>query len=349
MPDGADRRVTIAAVARAAGVSAGTVSNYLNRPHKVAARTRERIAGAAEELGWVPTVAVRRPGRERGRVIGLVLSDLSNPFYTEVARGVETAAAAAGYVVLVCDTGGDGAVEEDRLRTLAEQRVAGVLLTPAGGLPDEHYLDHFARQGTHVVLLAQPRRRELAELPWVYVDDVQGGRLIGEHLLDLGHRHIVFVHRTRNRGQQTVERLDGVRAAVRARGLDPDDVVTEMGGDPGGPTHGREVAERWVAMSPRPTAIVLANDVLAYGVLRGVHDLGLRVPGDVSVAGYDDLELSSLVVPSLTTVVQPKGELGRTGVNLLLEEIGDRRPRHREVVFVPTLAVRESTGRPPRG
>jgi LacI family transcriptional regulator len=291
---------------------------------------------------------VRRPGRGRSRVVGLVLSDLENPFYTEVARGVETAAAAAGYVVMVCDTGGDVGVEQDRLHLLADQRVAGVLLTPAGGLPDEHYLDHFARQGTHVVLLGQPRKREVADLPWVYVDDVHGGRLIGDHLVGLGHRHIAFVHRTQNPRQQTVERLEGLRSAVRRHGLDPDDVVTTLAATASGPGHGPDVAREWRAWSPRPTAIVLANDSAAYGVLRALHDLGVHVPGDVSVAGYDDLAMSGLTVPSLTTVAQPKADLGRTAVELLLEEIQGGRPHHREVVFMPTLSARESTGPVPR-
>lgn len=339
-------RATIIEVARAARVSSGTVSNYLNRPDRVAPATRARIAEATNALGWVPTLAVRRP-QGGSKVIGLVLADLSNPFYIEVAHGVEAAAAAAGYVVVLCDTGGDGSVEQARLRTLADQRVAGVLITPAGGVPDEYYLNHFARQGTHVVLLAQPRKREVAELPWVYVDDLQGGRLIGDHLLDLGHRHIAFVHRTENPRQQTVERLEGLQSAVRMRGLDAEEVTVEMGRGAAGPGHGSEVARQWAAMSPRPTAIVLANDTLAYEVLRRLHELGVKVPQDVSVAGYDDLPLSSLTVPSLTTVTQPQAELGRTAVSLLLEEIGDRRPRHREVVFMPTLAVRESTGPAP--
>lgn len=341
------QRATITEVARRAGVSAGTVSNYLNRPDRVAPDTRARIADAANELGWVPTLAVRQPAGGRSRVIGLALADLSNPFYAEVARGVEAAASAAGYVVMFCDTGGEVAVEQMRLRVLAEQRVAGVLITPAGGVPDEHYLNHFARQGTPVVLLAQPRKREVAELPWVYVDDLHGGRLIGDHLLGLGHRHIAFVHRTENPRQQTVERLEGLRSAIRLRGLNAEQVAVEMGRGAAGPGHGTEVARQWAAMSPRPTAIVLANDTLAYEVLRRLHDLGIRVPQDVSVAGYDDLALSSLMVPSLTTVTQPQSELGRTAVSLLLEEISDRRPRHREVVFMPTLAARESTGRVP--
>src|SRR5215218_1787189 len=158
-------RATIADVAEAAGVSLGTVSNYLNRPDKVSDAKRIRIAAAMKTLGWVPRAAVRDAEGTQSRLIGLVLSDLSNPFYADVARAVETAAAAAGYDVILSDTGGSTAVEEERLRVLAKHRVAGVLITPAGGLPDEHYLDLFARQGTHVVLLAQPRKRDVAALP----------------------------------------------------------------------------------------------------------------------------------------------------------------------------------------
>lgn len=336
------RSVTIAEVAKTAGVSAGTVSNYLNRPHQVAPETRARIAEAANRLGWVPTVAVRRPNRGKSNLIGLVLSDLGNPFFTDVARGVETAATEAGYTVMVCNTNGNTAIEEQRLRMLAEHRVAGVLITPAGGLPDEHYLDLFARQGTHVVLLAQPRKREVASLPWVYVDDLQGGRLAGEHLLSLGHRHICFVHRTENLKQQTVERLEGLRSAITAYGLDPDTAITELDSRVG---DGADIARRWSQLTPRHTAIFFATDILAYGALRGLHDLGIRVPEDVSVIGYDDLELSSKLVPALTTVAQPRDELGHTAVKLLIEEIDARRAKHREVVFRPTLIVRETTAR----
>jgi LacI family transcriptional regulator len=338
---------TISEVASAAGVSLGTVSNYLNHPHKLADETRERVARAVDELGWVPRMGFRNREREQSGLIGLVLSDLVNPFYADVARGVEAAAAQAGYSVILSDTGGDATVEDERLRLLAEQRVAGVLITPAGGLPDQHYLELFARQGTHVVLLAQPRKREVAALPWVYVDDVAGGRLAGEHLLGLGHRRICFVHRTTNPKQQTSERLEGLRSALRRHGVDAREAVIELDSE-GGIEDAERVARTWAELSPRPTAIFAANDLLAFGLLSSLHGMGIGVPEEVSVVGYDDLELSRFVVPSLTTVAQPRGELGRTAVELLLEEVGDRRAAHREVVFMPVLQVRSSSG-PARG
>jgi LacI family transcriptional regulator len=336
------RPVTISQVASAAGVSVGTVSNHLNRPDLVAEETRARIEAAIARLGWTPNVAVRALRRGRSALVGLVLSDLGNPFFTDVARGVEQAAGEAGLTIILCNSDNSPQREEQHLATLGRYRAAGILITPVGTVPAGHYVELLQRLGSKLVLLARPGRRSDMQIPWVGVDDVHGGRAVGEHLLALGRERVCFVHGPAGTKDHSPERLEGLRRAWKAAGMPADSISSVEA--PGLHVHdGVEAGRRLVSALPAPAAVFAANDLLAVGVLQALHEAGVRVPDAVALVGYDDLELAQVVSPRLTSVRQPRVEVGRSAVRLLLSALAEAPPEHAEIIFTPQLIVRGST------
>jgi LacI family transcriptional regulator len=251
--------VTVRDVARLAGVSHGTVSNVLNRPDRVTQKTREKVEEAMERLSFVPNEAARQLSGGRSRLIGLVLLDLENPFFLEVARGVEDAATNAGYVVMLFNSAGAAEREERALEALREHRVSGVLLSPvsrmAGGVP------RLRAQGSHVVFL--DRRAPRADFCSVAVDDHHGAVTAMAHLLSNGHTRIAFVSGPSHLRQHQA-RLRGVHSAAASAGLNPSDVTVfreEMS-----VAGGERAGHRLLAAAGQFTAVVCANDQLAFGV-----------------------------------------------------------------------------------
>lgn len=335
--------VSIRDVAHHAGVSVGTVSNVLNRPEIVAPATRTRVRAAIAELGFVPNATARQLRRGRGRVIGLVVLDVANPFFTDVARGVDDATNAAGMAVIFCNSDGDPAREASFLDLLEEQRVQGVLITPIDDANQR--LLELRERGVLVVLLDRLARRP--DLCSVSVDDRRGGELALRHLLEAGHERIAFVGGPW-RLEQVRDRFHGAMAAVREAGGD---------GDPGERLRyvetpqttvaaGRDAAGRILGhpRATRPTAIFCANDLLALGVLQGLTRQRIRVPTDMALVGYDDIDFAAAAAVPLSSVRQPRQRLGRAAAELLMEEANDPAGhRHQQIVFEPELVVRESS------
>ncbi len=330
-------------IARAAGVSVGTVSNVLNNPHLVAAGTRARVEAALRSTGFVRNAAARQLKGLPSAIVGCLVLDLSNLFFAEIARGIEDRLEEEGCIVNLCSSDLKREREEQYLRVLQEVRVRGVILgtlDPAGsGLRD------LVARDIPVVLLDAPR----SGLPVcaVTVDNLAGGRAVAEHLLAQGHRRIALLD-----GGILVpsvsDRITGARQAVLARGLDPDQVFRKVSLGP--PAHAGTPGPAIDAALAHPdpcTAFLCYNDMAALSIMLGLRERGLAVPGDVSVAGYDDLRFTSMVTPALTTVRQPTYEFGRAAADLLFAE-GEPDHEHREVLFTPELVVRESTA-PPGG
>lgn len=331
--------VGIREVAAHAGVSFGTVSNVLNRPDRVALPTRARVQLAMDELGFVRNESARHLASGHGRTFGLVVPNVANPFYTDVARGAEDAANAAGYIIVLCNSDDSVAKESRYLNTLHEQRARGVLITPVSATSPE--LARMRARGTAVVLL-HPLSDE-DESCSVAVDDVLGGRLAVDHLLALGHRRIAFLNGPVSM-YQCAARLAGARAAVTAAGLHPDDVLVEITTPTLTPDDAIARVPRLLAVRPAFTAAFCANDLLALGLLQGLKRAGVAVPADFSVVGYDDIYFASASGLSLTSVRQPRKELGRRAATLLVEECeAPDAHRHQHVVFTPELIVRETT------
>ena len=331
--------VSIRDVARRAAVSVGTVSNVLNRPELVSAARRESVRRAITELGFVPNESARHLRRGHGRTIGLVVLDVANPFFTDVARGVEDAANAAGLVVILCNSNEDRAREAGYLDVLEEQRVQGVLLTPVDG--GAARLARLRERGIPVVLLDQRAPRK--EFCSVSVDDRLGGQLAVGHLIDAGHRRIAFVGGPRSLRQVT-DRHAGALAALRAADVPPTALV-DVGTPSLNVAGGRDAVARILGMptARRPTAVFCANDLLALGVLQELTRQRVAVPGRMAIVGYDDIEFASAAAVPLSSVRQPRDQLGRTAAELLVDEVRGADHQHRRVVFKPELVVRESS------
>lgn len=325
-------------VAEAARVSTATVSNVLNATAVVAPKTRRRVEEAMAQVGFVRNSAARQLRGVPSTVVGAVILDLANPFYSEVSRGAEDRVAEADCMMMLSSTDAQAAKEAKHLRVLEEHGVRGVLIAPAGPRID-HLID-LAERGTPVVLLDHPQ--EHSALCAVTVDNVLGGRLAADHVIGLGHRRLAFLHSSLG-ARQSAQRLAGIHGALQAAGFAPAAALEDIEISPPDIAHSADAALDALLDSPRPpTAIICFNDIAALGVLRGLRRIGVAVPEEVSVVGYDDVQFAADLAPALTTIRQPKYQLGRAAANLLLDESRSGH-RHQEILLHPTLVVRGST------
>ncbi|MFC5907194.1 LacI family DNA-binding transcriptional regulator [Streptacidiphilus monticola] len=334
------RTVGIKDVARQAGVSIGTVSNVINRPDLVSVDTRLRVEAAISELGYVRSESARQLRAGRSRVMALLVLDMGNPFFVDVARGAEKVARENGLMVMLSNSGQDRAEEEAYLAHFAQQQVLGVLLSPIDGSGAD--LGVLRRGNIPVVLVDRGADRE--EGCSVSVDDVLGGTLAVRHLVETGNERIVFVGGPLSL-QQVHNRLVGARQAVAEAGLPPEAlaVVETPRLDIAA---GRDAGQRLLGLGHRPTAVFCANDLLALGVLQSLFAVGVRVPEDIALVGYDDIEFAGAATVPITSVRQPAYQIGRTSAELLLAESLSEGPHeHQHVVYQPELVVRASTMR----
>jgi LacI family transcriptional regulator len=322
-------------VAALAGVSLGTVSNVLNRPHVVADATRQRVLDAIVSLGFVRNEHARQLRAGSSRSLGYVVLDASNPFFTDVARGVEEAAQAAGLSVYLCNSNQDPEREASYLDLLLEQRVQGVLITPVGGSGDR--LAALAERGMPVILV--DRGAPGSKLCSVAVDDVVGGELAVAHLVDAGHERIGFVGGPFSLPQVSDRHV----GALRAIGMGTLSVIET---EHLTVAEGKRATEQLIAMpvQQRPTAVFCGNDLLALGLLQQLTRHGIDVPGDIAIVGYDDIAFAEAAAVPLSSVRQPRHELGVAAAELLLDEVEHGADhRHRQVVFAPELIIRASS------
>ncbi|QBI54833.1 LacI family DNA-binding transcriptional regulator [Streptomonospora litoralis] len=339
--EGTGRPVGINDVAARAGVSPGTVSNVLNRPERVAESTRRRVERAVEELDYVRNSSGRSLRAGRSDSVGLLVLDVTNPFFAEVARGVEDTAGEEGLAVVLLNSAEQAVRQQRSMRLLAEQRAAGAVIMPVDG--DTADLLWLRKQGVPGVLLDRGDVDDGTACS-VSVDNHAGGMAAGRHLINLGHERITYLSGPADL-EQCRTRLEGLRAAVTESGGDPERVVRVIRTAQLNAESGEKAVEEVLAGGPkrRPQAVFCTNDQLAVGVLKGLGERGLNAPYDLSVVGYDDVDLAALVHPGLTTVAQPKYELGRAAMELLLSELHDAEHRHERLRFAPELVVRGST------
>lgn len=327
--------VSVKDVAAAASVSVGTVSNVMNRPEKVAAATVARVQAAIEDLGFIRNDAARQLRAGRSRSIGLIVLDSANPFFAEVARGAEERAAEAGISVLLGNSDQNPRREGAYFDLFREQRVNGVLLTPQD-------LNAPLLKAAGIPLVLVDASLPGGEVPSVAVDDVEGGELAVAHLLAQGRRKIAFVGGPLAI-RQVGDRLEGARRALAAA---PEATLEVIELDALTVLRGREAGEAIASRAPgdRPDAVFCANDLLAVGVLQGTAILGgIRVPEDLALIGYDDIDFAQSTVVPLSSVRQPAREIGASAVDLLFESLADPTLPPRHVQFRPELVVRAST------
>jgi LacI family transcriptional regulator len=325
-------------VAQHAGVSVGTVSNVINRPDLVAPKTLERVQAAIEQLGYVRSEAARSLRAGQSRIIGQLVLDMGNPFFSALAAGAARAAGTAGLRVMLCNSANDPAEETAYLSLFAEQRVRGVLLTPAD--PTGANLAVLKRHEIPYVLVDRVTSQGCS----VSVDDVAGGRMAAAHIAEIGHRVIAYVSGPMSLAQCR-DRRTGALTAITAHGL-PEDALVHLEEGWMDVASGRNAGRRLLQLSRIPTAVFCANDLLALGVLQALYAAGISVPREMVIVGYDDIEFAAAAAVPLTSVRQPSTEMGRIAAELLVEEVmkGTESHRHRRVVLEPELIVRESTG-----
>jgi LacI family transcriptional regulator len=326
-------------VAQRAGVSVGTVSNVLNDSPRVSPVTVERVRAAIVELGYVRNEAARQLRAGRSSSVGLVVLDVRNPFFTDVARGAEDEASRAGLSIILGNSDEDVARESSYLDLFEEQRVHGILISPYGDI--EGRLAQLRHRGTPVVLVDRESRD--AGVSSVSVDDAAGGRLAVAHLLATGRRRIAFVGGAPGAIRQVADRLAGAqRAIAEVEGATLEVIPTS------GLTvlEGRRIGDELAARPHRPDAVFAANDLVAVGLLQALVMSGLlRVPQDIALIGFDDIDFASATVVPLSSIRQPRHEIGATALRILREEAMEPDLPPRRIVFQPELVVRASSGR----
>jgi LacI family transcriptional regulator len=330
-------------VAAAASVSVGTVSNVLNAPERVAPATVARVHAAIQELGFVRNDAARQLKAGRSRCVGLLVLDVGNPFFTDVARSAERQASQHNLVVLLGTSDDDPARERAYLETFDEQRVFGLLISPVG----EDLGRVLALHGRGVPVVLVDRDGSGTPFSSVAVDDVAGGRLAVTHLCERGRTRIAYVGGPLSL-RQVGDRLAGAREAV---GDFPGTSLEVIPTDEPSVLAGRAAGERLCALDPgvRPDAVFCANDLLAIGMLQALAVGAVDVPGDIALIGYDDIDFARSAAVPLSSIRQPSSQIGLTAIELLLAAAESPREDPRHVVFLPELVVRASTsnGLPP--
>jgi LacI family transcriptional regulator len=331
------RRPTVVDVARAANVSVGTVSNVVSGVRNVRPETRERVERAIAELGFRPNTIARALIRRRTQTVGMVIPDVTNPFFSDLIWEVERALTDAHYAVLFGNSANDPARERRYLEAFLSRRVDALVVVVTAGA-DLDFVRGLAAEVPTVFVdrLVPP------DVESVVGDNAAGMALVVDHLVGLGHRRLALVNG--DRGLETARaREAGVQAALARHGL-------ELEARSSGEftlTSGDEQAAALFERRERPTGVIAANDLLAMGVLAAASCSGLTIPGDMSVSGYDDIAYAAFTSPPLTTVRQPARAMGEEAVRLLLARLeGDQSPPSR-VVVEPELRVRASTGPAP--
>jgi len=327
-------------VAKRAGVSMGTASNAINKPEMLAPETLKKVRKAISDLGFVPNASARTLRAGRTHILGLVVPDIANPFFTELAKGVNDAALKAGYVVILCNTDESSEKEDQYLDVLTSQNVQGILITPAR--TTNKALTSITERGIGLALVDRPASG--IEACSVAVNDATGGALALRHLADGGHRKILLltgaksIPQVAEREKGILEAIAGITKAERPvlqtlridamTAQSSDQMLTEY------------INEKGITF----TGIICGNDLIALGAIRALRNLNKSVPEDVSVVGYDDIDFAANANVPLTSISQPKYQLGYAAAELVISECEDPAKHvHQRVEFQPQLIIRQST------
>lgn len=326
---------TVNDVARIAGVSPITVSRVINNTGYISQATREKVEKAIKELGYVPNSLARGLRSKRTNTLALIVTDITNPYFTVMARGVEDAAGASDYTVIYCNTDESVAKEEKYANILAQRQVDGVLLVPAGG--NANTVKFLQANGIAVVVL--DRRIPGVETDFVCSDSKTGADRLVKLLLELKHKRIAMITGPKNIST-SFERVSGYEQAMAEAGLLKNELVYYGGFNQ---HSGYELTKQAMLQASAPTAILGANNFIMIGIIKALTDLGLSVPDDVSVVGFDDLPESMLVRPFLTVAAQPAYKMGEMAADLLLKRISSQLSEDCQEVILPTEIIKRES------
>jgi len=333
-----DVKPTIYDIAQAAGVSTATVSKVLNNTGRISEKTRRNILRIIEEMDYQPSIVASALTGKKTHTIGLLLPDLANPYFSEIARNIEDRGHDHGFSVIICSTDNKPEKVSHYISILRQKRVDGIII--ATGVRDEKVLKELNRRDIPFALIA----RELPMLAahTVLVDDFMGGYLAASHLAEWGHRKIAIIAEDLQL-TSSKERVRGWRSALEEHGITCDEKWVVIGDFT--VEGGKRAMHRLLDLPDRPTAVFACNDLLAIGSIQAARERGLSVPDDVSVVGFDNTILATIIDPPLTTVAQPIREIGRQVMDLLVREIEERKQVKQRVVLLPELIIRQSTKR----
>jgi DNA-binding LacI/PurR family transcriptional regulator len=330
------KSVTIRDVAKAAGVSAATVSYVLNNSGRVGRPTQRAVLSAVRNLDYVANPHARNLAKDASQTLGMIVSDIENPFFPEVIKGFEQKAREQSYDVILSDTNYDSAVMTEAATRMLRQRVRGIgFITSEVAPPTIRQIK--ARQTPAVFLDVGPVQQYVSN---VKMDYAHGIRAVIDHLISLGHRRISFVG-ARNDLQSNASRRDAFLQYIRGLGMKVGTVLEGNSHFDGGLAAGARICQ----LHPRPTAVVANNDLTAIGIIKALQSSGLSVPKHISVTGFDCTQLAAYTTPSLTTVDLKRDLIGRTAADALQTLFASPTHMGREYPIIPSLRVGESTGK----
>lgn len=338
--------ITVKDIARRAGVSHSTVSRALNNSSLISDEVAGRIRRLAYEMGYLPSAAARTLKTRRSRVLGVIISSLEDPFFSEILQGIEDGIQGSGYSLFIAAAHRDPERERGIVRTMVERSAEGVIVCSTTF--SEEQSSQFLQYGVPVVVI---NNQSAEDFRWsIYHDDVDGSRKLTRHLIGLGHTRLAYIGNALS-GRSNEDRLAGFREELASAGLGVPDGFVEFSPG-GGPANGASAVERLLALPVTPTGFVCYNDMMAIGVLKALQERGLCIPQHVSVTGFDNISFSAYTNPPLTTLDQPKRFIGAEASRLMLDLLNSPQtaPEKSNVrVLQGRLLVRGSTAPPPSG
>ena len=337
--------VTIKDIARKAGVAHTTVSRALRGSPLIAADTTRRILEIAREMGYNPSAAARSLKTHRSKVIGVIVSNIDDPFFSEILQGIEEVTQVSGYSVFMSASQRDPERERLIVQTMTEHRIDGLIICSTSFSPRQS--GHISQNGIPIVVINNQSAEDYRFS--IYHDDVDGSRKLTRHLIDLGHRRIAYLGNLLS-GRSTQDRLRGFQQEMHAAGLDvPEEYIHQVEGSL--PESGLQGLQHFLGLPVRPTSILCYNDMMAFGVLKGLVQAGIQVPSEISVTGFDNIVFSDYTHPLLTTFEQPKRSIGNQAARLVLELLEKEHPSQADmepkvIILQGRLLDRESTAPP---
>lgn len=328
---------TIYDIARLAGVSIATVSKVFNGKGRISERTRKRILQISEEMNYQPNMLASALTGKKTYTIGLLIPDLVNPFFAELARHVEDRSHELGFNLVICNTDNDAEKENKYIQLLRQKSVDGIIV--ATGVRNEALLKELIEQHIPIALIA--REQSALAASSVVVDDYTGGYSAASYLLEGGHKRIAVLAESLT-VSSSKERVRGYRQALLEAGVRYESSLVYVSDF--SVQGGKQTALQVLASRPRPSAIFACNDILAIGAMQAARELGIRMPQELSVVGFDNTILAAMTDPPMTTVAQPIQQMGHQVVDLITQEINQEKKAKQRVVLLPELIVRGSSG-----